>query len=122
MNFSFTEKPMNDRVKELAVAKDTDSMISAYSLLNETVCNEWNEPENTTISRNWIKIDKSKTDVVQCLNQQLANLNCQTLDELTKARRILEIDGQLFDHDTNADKLLSKLKRSTSIVQMVVLN
>jgi len=120
-------KPKNDRVKELIVAKDTDS-VASFQLLNETVDNEWDRKSNATeedcpsIGKNWIKIDKSRTkDVLPSLDQQLAYFDCPPIDRLLRENRIIEIDGQPLN-SSNREKLIEKLKRSTRTVQMVIMN
>lgn len=86
--------------------------------MDQTVCTDSNDAE-TSLSKNWIKIDKSRSRLNNnALNQQLAALNCPCIDELEP--RIIEIDGQTFN-EANRETLLSKLKRSTSIVQMLIL-
>ena len=113
---------MNDRIKELIVTKDTDS-IADYSLLDQTVCNEWqqNEEDNSTIGKNWIKIDKSKLKLNDNLNQQLANLDYPCIEELEKNKRIIEINGRLSS-SLNNENLVKKLKQSTSPIQMIILD
>jgi len=123
-------KPVNDRINQLIVPKDTDS-VGSFTLFNETVSNEWDTSsavectENSAIGKNWIKIDKTKKlfegDWTENLNQQLANFDCPTIDCLVEENRILEIDGHPFTESTS-EKLINKLKRSTSTVQMIVLN
>ena len=113
-------KPLNGRVKELIAIKDTDSLAN-YSLVNQTVCTDPDDEEDySTIGKNWIKIDRSNRRANnETLNQQLADLNCPCIDELE--HRIIEIDSEPFN-DANRETLLSKLERSTSPVQMLVLN
>lgn len=115
---------MNDRVRELIDAKDTDSLANC-SLVDQTVCTDPHEDaaqtdHETTINQNWIKVDKSSNRLDnEALNQQLAGLDCPCIEELE--HRIIEIDGEQFN-EANRETLLSKLKRSTSPVQMLILN
>ena len=121
LSFRADTKPLNDRIKELVGGKDTDSLAN-YSLVNQTVCTDSDDKQTnySTIGRNWVNVDRSRGQLDnEALNQQLAALNCPCIDEL--APRIIQIDGEPFSN-ANRDTLLSKLKRSTGPVQLLILN
>lgn len=111
-------------MKELqqTATKDTDS-VGNISLLNETVCNEWNIEKDasiSTISKNWVKVDKPEADLDEIYIQQLEG---RSIYELEKANEILEIDGHQLDESNSSEliaKLIDELKRSKNIVQLVV--
>jgi len=119
---SIKRKPINDRVKELMVTKPNDS-IQDCSLLNETVCNEWNnETDSSTISRNWIKVDKSKIKINEFANldEQLINQDCPTIFNLENENKIIEVNGKMLKGSFKNQ--FEKIKKSTNLIQMIIIN